>query len=134
MILMSFLSNCPKVKITSQYFHVKAQIWWISINFNWISNTRETNARKCLINTWPFPYQLETQLCATNHCQALPDDNYCFQGDHVPVHRARVTKTLMDESEIKTIEWPVQSPDLNIIVNVWLENENWVAENFWYRF
>jgi hypothetical protein len=44
-----------------------------------------------------------------NHYQALPDDNYCSQGDNAPVHRARVTETLMDESEI--------------IENVWLENE-----------
>jgi hypothetical protein len=59
-----------------------------------------------------------------SHYQAHPDDNYCFQGDIAPVHRARVTETLMDESEIKTMKWPVQSAHLNIIENVWLENEN----------
>jgi len=63
-------------------------------------------------------------LCVASHYQTLPDDNYCFQGDNSPVHRARVTKTLMDENEIKTMEWPVQSADLKIIENVWLENEN----------
>ena len=130
MILMSFWSNCPKVNITPQYFHVKAQIWWININFIWIGSTREANVRKCLINTWLFPYQLERQLCVTCHYQALPDDNYCSQGDIAPVHRARVTETLMDESEIKTMKWPVQSADLNIIENVWLENENWIPKNF----
>jgi hypothetical protein len=33
------------------------------------------------------------------------DDNYCFQDDNAPVHRARVTKTFMDENEIKTMAW-----------------------------
>jgi hypothetical protein len=59
-----------------------------------------------------------------NHYQALPDDNYCSQGDNAPVHRARVTETLMDESEIKIMKWLDQSVALNIIENVWLENEN----------
>ena len=47
----------------------------------------------------------------------FPDDNYCFQDDNAPVHRARLTKTCMEEIEIKTMEWP----DLNIIENVWLK-------------
>ena len=63
------------------------------------------------------------QLCVASQYQALPEDNYCFQGHKVPVHRARVTETLIDENEIKTI-------DLNIIENVWLENEIWVLEKF----
>ena len=34
----------------------------------------------------------------------LPDDNYCFQYDSAPVHRDRLTKTFMYETEIKTME------------------------------
>ena len=59
-----------------------------------------------------------------SYYQVLPDDNYSFQGDNVPVHRARITETLMDENEIKIMKWPLQSAGLNIIENVWLENEN----------
>jgi len=57
----------------------------------------------------------------------FPDDNYCFQDDNAPVHRARLTKTFTDENKIKAMEWPAQSPDLNHW-KCMAENENWVAE------
>jgi hypothetical protein len=41
----------------------------------------------------------------------FPDDNYCFQDDNAPVHRARLTKTFTDENKIKAMEWPAKSPD-----------------------
>jgi hypothetical protein len=31
------------------------------------------------------------------------------------------SKASVEENEIKTIEWPAQSPDSNIIENVWLK-------------
>ena len=56
------------------------------------------------------------------------DDNYCFQDDNAPVHRARVTKTFMDENEIKTMAWSGLGHHWKCMI----ENENWVAENVWY--
>jgi hypothetical protein len=38
----------------------------------------------------------------------FPDDNYVFQDDNGPVHRARVVKEYMEETDLHGIEQPAQ--------------------------
>ena len=40
--------------------------------------------------------------------------------DNAPVHRAHTVKNYKDQNEVTSIEWPAQSPDLNIMENIWL--------------
>ena len=51
-----------------------------------------------------------------------------FQQDGAPVHTAKIVKTWLSEKNIKVLDWPGSSPDLNVIENCWMILNKKVAD------
>jgi len=49
----------------------------------------------------------------------MDPSTFIYQHDNAPIHTSRAAKTFLTEANISVLEWPANSPDVNIIENIW---------------
>ena len=56
-------------------------------------------------------------------CTATSSFGLTYMQDNAPIHRARIVKDWLESNNVKMLQWPPYSPEMNPIENVWSHNQ-----------
>jgi transposase len=69
---------------------------------------------------------LDQELLGTLNDHSISPGDCIFQHDNDPKHTAKLVKLWLSNHTLNVLPWPSNSPDMNIIENVWDYSDRWV--------
>ena len=82
-----------------------------------------------IVNTAVYQGILNGPLQESLDGRGLEREHVIFQQDNAPCHKSRGSMTTISELGINVLDWPAQSPDMNIIENVWAHLETKIRKH-----
>ena len=93
--------------------------WLLVWGAIWIGGRSDLVILKETMNSERYLRILEKQIYPISFQLGNPSTDWIYMDDNAPPHRSSMVKEFKKNTDLRTIDWPAMSPDLNPIENVW---------------